>query len=132
LAKACHSRSSATKSTKPPKQFTRIYLKIRRSSMKAIWKDQVIAEADKKDLIYIEGNWYFPPSSVKQEFLQKSPTPYTCPWKGECQYFNVGQGDDWSQDNAWSYPEPLPAAIDKVKKDFSNYIAFWRDVKVTE
>jgi len=37
--------------------------------MKAIWNDQVIAEADKADVIYIEGNWYFPPSSVKQEFL---------------------------------------------------------------
>ena len=100
--------------------------------MKAIWKDQVIAEADKDDLIYIEQNWYFPPSSVKQEFLEKSPTPYTCPWKGVCQYFNVRQGDKVSQDNAWSYPEPLPSAIEKVHKDFSNYVAFWHDVQVTE
>jgi uncharacterized protein (DUF427 family) len=100
--------------------------------MKAVWNDKVIAEADKDDLIYIEQNWYFPPSSVKQEFLQKSPTPYTCPWKGVCQYFNVGEGDTWSPDNAWSYPEPLPSAIDIVKKDFSNYVAFWRDVQLTE
>lgn len=103
--------------------------------MQAIWNDQVIAEADKDDLIYIEQNWYFPPSSVKQEFLQKSPTPYTCPWKGVCQYFNVVDPADpgkSSQDNAWSYPEPKPSAIDIVKKDFSNYVAFWRDVTVTE
>ena len=109
--------------------------------MKAIWNDQVIAEADKDDLIYIEQNWYFPPDSVKQEFLRKSDTPYTCPWKGVCQYFDVGQGpapdgtgqgDNWSKDNAWSYPEPKPSAIDIVHKDFSNYVAFWRDVTVTE
>jgi uncharacterized protein (DUF427 family) len=100
--------------------------------MKAIWKDQVIAEANKADLIYIEQNWYFPPSSVKPEFLRKSGTPYTCPWKGVCQYFDVGQGEDWSQDNAWSYPQPLPTAIDRVKKDFSDYVAFWRDVQVTD
>ncbi len=100
--------------------------------MKAVWKGQVIAEAPKEDLIYIERNWYFPPSSVKKDFLHESPTPYTCPWKGECQYFNVGHGDDLSQDSAWTYPEPLPSAIDKVKKDFSNYVAFWRDVTVTE
>lgn len=100
--------------------------------MKAIWKDQVIAEADKKDLIFIESNWYFPPDSIKQEFLSKSTTPYTCPWKGVCQYFNVGVDDDASEDNAWSYPEPLPTAIDRVKKDFSNYVAFWRDVSVVE
>lgn len=100
--------------------------------MKAIWKDKVIAEADRKDLIYIEGNWYFPPSSVNQKFLTKSPTPYTCPWKGECQYFNVGEGGDVSQDSAFSYPKPKPTAIDQVKKDFSNYVAFWQDVQVAE
>lgn len=100
--------------------------------MKAIWNDHVIAEADKDRLIYIEGNWYFPPDSVKQEFLTKSPTPYTCPWKGVCQYFNVGKDGKISQDNAWSYLEPKPSAIDIVKKDFSNYVAFWRDVEVAE
>jgi uncharacterized protein (DUF427 family) len=100
--------------------------------MKALWNDMVIADAKKEELIYIEGNWYFPPSSVKYEFLEKSPTPYTCPWKGVCQYFNVIGKGQASQDNAWSYPEPLSTAIDQVKKDFSNYVAFWRDVKVTE
>jgi uncharacterized protein (DUF427 family) len=100
--------------------------------MKAVWNDQVIAEADKEELIYIEGNWYFPPDKVKTEFLEKSPTPYTCPWKGVCQYFNVVQGDEKSEDVAWSYPEPKASAIDTVKKDFSNYVAFYRDVQVAE
>jgi uncharacterized protein (DUF427 family) len=100
--------------------------------MKAVWNDQVIAEADKDDLIYIEQNWYFPPASIKQDFLRKSDTPYTCPWKGVCQYFDIGEGDNWSTDNAWSYPEPKPSAIETVKKDFSNYVAFWRDVTVSE
>jgi uncharacterized protein (DUF427 family) len=100
--------------------------------MKATWKDQVIAEADRKDLIYIEGNWYFPPSSIKKDFLTKSSTPYTCPWKGVCQYFNIVKGDDVSKDSAFSYPKPLPSAIDQVKKDFSNYVAFWQDVTVTD
>lgn len=100
--------------------------------MKAIWHDQVIAEADHDDLIYIEGNWYFPLESVKQEYLVKSPTPYTCPWKGVCQYFDVGTGPDKSKDSAWSYPNPKPSAIETVKKDFTDYVAFWRDVKVEE
>ncbi len=100
--------------------------------MKAVWNDEVIAEADRKDLVYIEGNWYFPPASVKQEYLTKSPTPYTCPWKGVCQYFNVGKDGASSEDNAWSYPNPLPTAIDQVKKDFTDYIAFWKDVTVSE
>jgi len=102
--------------------------------VKAIWKDKVVAEADKKDLIYIEGNWYFPPTSVKKEFLRESETPYTCPWKGVCQYYDVGAGNDWSKDNAWNYPTPKPSAIEIVKnssgKDFSGYFAFWKDVSV--
>lgn len=100
--------------------------------MKAVWNGQVIAETAKEDLIYIEQNWYFPPSSVNQEFLRKSPTPYTCPWKGECQYFDVGAGDNWSKDGAFSYPNPLPSALERVHKDFSNYVAFWQDVEVSE
>jgi uncharacterized protein (DUF427 family) len=100
--------------------------------MKAIWKGQVIAEATRDQLIYIEQNWYFPPQSVKMDFLRTSPTPYTCPWKGICQYFDVGHGNDWSKDNAWSYPTPKKSAIDIVKKDFSNYIAFWHDVQVVD
>lgn len=100
--------------------------------MKATWNNQIIAEANKEDLIYIEGNWYFPPSAVNQDFLQKSPTPYVCPWKGTCQYYNVGQGDNLAGDDAWSYPEPKQSAIEQVKKDFSGYIAFWRSVQISE
>lgn len=100
--------------------------------MKAVWNGITIAEADKADLIYIEQNWYFPPASVKQEYLRKSDTPYTCPWKGVCQYFDVGQGENWSKDNAWSYPEPMPSAIERVHQDFANYVAFWHDVTVSE
>ena len=100
--------------------------------MKATLNGTVIAEAPKDDLISIEGNWYFPPSSVKSELLEKSPTPYTCPWKGVCQYFSVKDGDTLLQDRAFSYPEPYPASFDRVGKDFSNYVAFWKDVTVAE
>ena len=100
--------------------------------MRALLNDQVIAEADKADLVYIEGNWYFPPSSVKLELLTKSNTLYSCPWKGTCQYFDVHAGETISKDSAFSYPEPLPGAIDIVKKDFASYVAFWRDIQVTE
>lgn len=100
--------------------------------MKAVWKNTVLAEAPKEELIYIEGNWYFPPERVKTELLEKSPTPYTCPWKGVCQYFNVVIDGEKAQDDAWSYPNPKESAIQTVKKDFSNYVAFWRNVTVTE
>ncbi|AMM19687.1 hypothetical protein AX769_05430 [Frondihabitans sp. PAMC 28766] len=97
--------------------------------MKAVLGDgTVVAEAPESDLIKIEGNWYFPPASVNDALLEKTDTPYTCPWKGECQYFSV----NGLQDRAWSYPTPYPTAFERVGKDFSNYVAFWKEVSVTE
>ena len=100
--------------------------------MKAVLNETVIAEAPEQDLIRIEGNWYFPPASVKSELLLKSDTSYTCPWKGECQYFSLKDGDTLLQDRAFSYPNPYPTAFERVGKDFSGYVAFWKDVRVTE
>jgi uncharacterized protein (DUF427 family) len=94
--------------------------------MKAVLNGSVIAEADEGDLISIEGNWYFPPSAVREGALAESATPYTCPWKGECQYYDV----DGLKDRAWSYPTPYPTAIERVGKDFSGYVAFWKEVEV--
>jgi uncharacterized protein (DUF427 family) len=100
--------------------------------MKAVWKGQVIAEAPREQLAYIEGKWYFPPATVKKEFLQKSDTVTTCPWRGQCEYFHVGKGGQLSKDAGWTYVSPDAKAIHKVKKDFTNYIAFWGDVEVGE
>jgi uncharacterized protein (DUF427 family) len=99
--------------------------------MKAHVNGTVIAEAPESELIKIEGNWYFPPSSIVDGFLSQSPTPYTCPWKGECQYFTVTVDGQALQDRAWSYPTPYPSGIERVGKDFSNYVAFWKEVTVS-
>lgn len=100
--------------------------------MKAIWKGKTIAEADKDELIYIEGNWYFPMSSVDKRHLRKSDTQYHCPWKGDAQYYDVGEGDEWSKDACFGYPDAKQSALDTVKKDFRNHVAFWQDVTVEE
>lgn len=73
--------------------------------MKATIDDTVIADAD-DGLVIIEGNYYFPPSSLVGEPLEGSPTPYVCPWKGAAQYHNVRIGHHLFRDAAWSYPTP--------------------------
>ena len=98
----------------------------------AIINGTVIADAPESDVLHIEGNVYFPPSSVKSEFLTESATPYTCPWKGECQYYAVTVGDTTLPDRAWAYPTPYPTAIQRVGRDFSGYVAFWKEVEVTD
>ncbi len=100
--------------------------------MKAVWNNTVIAEANKEDLIYIEGNWYFPPASVKQEHLQASPTHTTCFWKGDANYYSITVDRKVNEDSAWFYPEPMAGSIDRVKKDFTNYVAFWRGVEIKD
>lgn len=100
--------------------------------MKAVVNGVVIAEAPREDLVSIEGNWYFPPSSVAPGVLRESPTPYTCPWKGVCQYYTVAIEGAEYPDRAWSYPEPYPTAIERVGTDFSGYVAFWKDVSVED
>jgi uncharacterized protein (DUF427 family) len=91
--------------------------------MKAIWKNVVLAESD--DTIVIEGNHYFPPDSVKKEYLKESATHTTCPWKGEASYYNVIANDAVNKDAAWYYPEPKDAA-----KQIKDYVAFGNGIDV--
>ena len=35
-------------------------------------------------------------------------------------------------DRAWSYPHPYPSGIQRVGKDFSDYVAFWKEIRVIE
>ena len=94
---------------------------------KAIWNDQVIAEAPASEIQRVEGNVYFPLSAVKREFLKPSDTHTHCVWKGEASYYNVVVGGEVNEDAAWYYPQPSQMAA-RIK----NHVAFWRGVKVEE
>jgi uncharacterized protein (DUF427 family) len=96
--------------------------------MKALLNGSVIAEAPESDLVKIEGNWYFPPASVHRDFLVESPTPYTCAWKGECQYYTLSVDGETFQDRGWAYHDLRPGAVERVGTDFSGYVAFWKEV----
>ena len=100
--------------------------------MKALWNDTVIAEAPQESLIRIEGNWYFPPESLKQEFYKPSDHRTTCVWKGEASYYDVVVNDEVNDFGAWYYPGPLAGSIERVKQDFTNYVAFWNGIQVRE
>jgi len=49
--------------------------------VKAIWKDEVIAESD--DTVVVEGNHYFPLDSVNESYLRPSNKTSVCTWKGQ-------------------------------------------------
>ena len=98
--------------------------------MRATIDGTVIAEATEEELVRIEGNWYFPPAAVTPGVLNESPTPYTCPWKGACQYYDVVTTAGTTKDGAWSYPEIYPTAAERVGRDFAGYVAFSPGVTV--
>ena len=93
--------------------------------MKAIWNNQIIAESEQT--IVVEGNHYFPPQSVKKEFLSDNSMHTTCPWKGEASYYTVTVNGAENQGAAWYYPSPKDAA-----KEIKDYVAFWKGIEVIE
>lgn len=93
--------------------------------MKAIWNNTLIAESD--NTIVVEGNHYFPPQSVKKEFLKSSDTHTTCPWKGVASYYSIEVDGEKLKDGAWYYPNAKEKA-----KNIENYIAFYGKVSIVD
>ena len=92
-------------------------------SMRAVWNGTVLAESDKT--IIVEGNHYFPPDAINQEFFLKNHKHTTCPWKGVASYYDLVVDGHTNPGGAWYYPEAKSAA-----KQIENYVAFWQGVRV--
>ena len=90
---------------------------------KAIWNGAVVAESDNCQIV--EGNYYFPPDTIKAEYFQPSNTHTICSWKGEASYYTLRVDGQDNKDAAWYYLDPKPKA-----QNIKGYIAFWRGVKV--
>lgn len=90
---------------------------------RAVWNGVVLAESDKT--IVVEGNHYFPVEAVKPEYFRESEHHTTCPWKGVASYYTIEVNGQRNENAAWYYPTPKDAA-----KEITNYVAFWRGVKV--
>ena len=90
---------------------------------KAIWQGKVLAESDQYQTV--EENIYFPPQSVKWEYLTEGDKQYTCPWKGKSRYYDITVEGTISENAAWNYPEPKEAA-----SFIKGYAAFGDGVQV--
>ena len=89
----------------------------------AVWQGTVLAETGQT--VKVEGNHYFPPPSLRREFLAPSDTSSTCPWKGTASYYDVTVGGQVNKDAAWYYRQPSPAAA-----QIAGHVAFWHGVQV--
>jgi uncharacterized protein (DUF427 family) len=91
--------------------------------VRATWNGVVVAEADAT--VVVEGNHYFPPDSVRFEFLHTTRARSLCFWKGVARYYDVVVNDGVSRGAAWSYAHPSPLA-----RKIRGHIAFWNGVRV--
>jgi uncharacterized protein (DUF427 family) len=90
---------------------------------KALWGGKIIAESNAT--VVVEGNQYFPPGAVKKQFLEPSDHTSTCPWKGTAHYYHVEVDGMRTENAAWYYPNPKPAAA-----EIKDRIAFWKGIRV--
>lgn len=92
--------------------------------MKAVWNNAVVAES--ADTVVVEGNHYFPLTSVNPAFLKPSTTTTVCSWKGTANYYTLDVNGSSNTDAVWYYAEPKDAA-----KQIRGRVAFWKGVQVT-
>ena len=92
--------------------------------MKAIWRDQVIAESDRT--LEVGGYRYFPREAVRMDLLHLTPktdSDLECPHG--VQFYDVADRAARSKRAAWSYEAPRTSM-----KQVDHWIGFWDDVRV--
>lgn len=91
--------------------------------MKAVWNGVTIAESD--DIVTVEGNAYFPETTLRREFVHPSDHTSLCPWKGTAHYYSLAVDGQTNANAVWYYPDPKPAAA-----TVRGRVAFWKGVHV--
>lgn len=91
----------------------------------AIWNGEVVAESD--DVVYLEGNAYFPRESLEEGLFEESGHHSICPWKRSASYLHLVVNGERNENAVWYYPRPSFLAR-KVK----GRVAFWRGVEIRD
>ena len=106
-----------------------LYSRKRRKELevtRAMLNGAVVAESDHTEVV--EGNRYFPPVSVNEDYLRESQKHTHCPCKGQARDYGLMVDGDFVGDAAWSYPDPKDAA-----SDIKVHVAFYPGkVEVTD
>jgi uncharacterized protein (DUF427 family) len=88
-----------------------------------MWKGRVIAETDMPQSV--EGNVYYPPSSLKPEFFVANSKTSVCGWKGTANYYDLTDPEtgEVAPGQAWYYADAKSAAA-----NIKGHIAFYGSV----
>lgn len=104
-------------------QFTRL-LCLEMPTATAKVSGKVIASADTYETV--EGNVYFPPSSIDKSLFSNSDTHSFCPWKGTASYYDLNVDGKTLKDAAWYYPTPKEKAT-----NIKDHVAFCKFIWIS-
>ncbi len=91
--------------------------------VEAVFAGRVIARSD--TTVVVEGNQYFPPGAVDEQYLRSSRGKSLCPWKGVASCYTVQVDGSTGRNAAWTYRHPSPLA-----RRIKNHVAFRGEVTV--
>ncbi|CAL8581489.1 hypothetical protein XPA_007179 [Xanthoria parietina] len=86
----------------------------------ATFNGRIIAETDTYE--FVEGNVYFPPSSLDNSVFTPSTHTTFCPWKGTASYYDVSVGGQQAKDAAWFYANTITDRASGLK----DHVAFYK------
>lgn len=92
--------------------------------MRAIWNGHVIADSDRTT--ELDGYRYFPPASVRMDYLKavnQTEADRRCPHS--VQFFDLSDGTHSSGRSAWTYKAPRASYA-----HVADWIGFWNDVEL--
>ena len=99
-------------------EYTSTYHREKLISMKAIFNGSVLAESD--DIVYVDGNAYFPREAMHVQYFRDSRHTTVCGWKGKARYWDLIVDDQILTNVAWSYETPKPDA-EAIRYRFAFY-----------
>ena len=93
--------------------------------VEAVSNGQVIGHSG--DSVVEEGDHYFPPGDVDQQFLRRSMVKSLCPWKVVASYDTVAAAGRRGRNAAWTYRYPSPLA-----REDQSHVAFRGRVSIRD
>ena len=93
--------------------------------MKAVFNGSVLAESN--DIVYADGNAYFPREAMQTQYFRDSRHTTVCSWKGKARYWDLIVDNQIITNVAWSYETPKPDA-EAIRYRFAFYYGKGVDV----
>ena len=112
-----------TKDERPYESGAEVSTQIGKEIMKAVWNGAVIAQSE--ETVVLEGNHYFPETSLNRDYVTFSNHHTMCSWKGQASYYSLLVNGEMNTDAAWYYPDPKSGA-----ESIKGHVAFWKGVRI--